>query len=142
MVNILATQNLANVCRPATAIIRKLVTSSPSSAPAPLPGAVIPEDTIYSYGFDVVWHEIQKEPDFLSIVAKRLSSGDYALMQISLSLISSLIFHASAQYLEDLTDELEQLDVRKAVIVSSIGFSHFSLLAGLRPGAFSTAPDG
>lgn len=75
-------QSLINVCRPATAILKKLVEADPGSAsgvhaassskgpPSPPPGSV------YRYGFDVVFEQIRKERRLLETVVSRLGSAD------------------------------------------------------------------
>lgn len=72
--------SLINVCRPATAILKKLVeadpmniASGPSSSrapPAPAP------DSVYQYGFEVVWAQMRKESRLLETVVSRLGSAD------------------------------------------------------------------
>ena len=78
-------QSPINVCRPATAILKKLVEADPSSAsgqnagqaastskgpPSPPPGSV------YRYGFDVVFEQMRKERRLLETVVNRLGSAD------------------------------------------------------------------
>lgn len=98
VVHILATQERINVCRPATAILKKLVLSGPDAVPSEL-GRVIGEGeaatasangaaegvkapkapSAYRFGFEVVYAEIEKEPSFLSTLMQRLSSADTTL---------------------------------------------------------------
>lgn len=75
-------QSLINVCRPATAILKRLVEADPGSAsglhaasssrgpPSPPPGSV------YRYGFDVVFEQMRKERRLLETVVSRLGSAD------------------------------------------------------------------
>jgi len=84
VVQILANpNNLINVCRPATAILKKLVEADPRSTPdlisvsgsrnvppVPQPGSV------YRFGFNVVWEQMKRERGLLDIVANRLGSAD------------------------------------------------------------------
>ena len=79
-----AEQSPINVCRPATAILKKLVEADPGSAigtqhtapstskcpPTPPPGSV------YRYGFDVVYEQMRKEQRLLETVVSRLGSAD------------------------------------------------------------------
>lgn len=79
--------SLINVCRPATAILKKLVEADPSSVPgtqqagssrgppAPQPGSV------YRYGFQVVFEQMRKERGLLETVVNRLGSADMAMAQ-------------------------------------------------------------
>ena len=75
-------QSPINVCRPATAILKKLVEADPSSAsgvhaagsskgpPSP------PTGSVYRYGFDVVYEQMRKEQRLLETVVSRLGSAD------------------------------------------------------------------
>lgn len=144
VVNTLVKQERINVCRPATAILKKLVVSGPDNAPQEQDGKVVADgdasgDTegsatmrlatraaegdpngagsegVYRFGFDVVYREIVREPDFLSTLMQRLSSADTTLCLYSLSLINSLMRHVSDNLFDAFTSELERLGVSKAV---------------------------
>jgi engulfment/cell motility protein 1 len=97
-------QNLINVCRPATAILKKLVEADPRSAPGPImpssstrpptapPGkhafpfkrksatniktADVPSGSVYRYGFDCVYEQMSRQRGLLEIVVGRLGSAD------------------------------------------------------------------
>ena len=75
--------SLINVCRPATAILKKLVEADPASdpgnaampssskaPPTPAPGSV------YRYGFEIVFEQMRKEKRMLETVVGRLGSAD------------------------------------------------------------------
>ena len=78
-------QSLINVCRPATAILKKLVEADPRnitgpatagssrSVPRPPPGSV------FVYGFAVVFDQMRKDSRLLETVVNRLGSADTAL---------------------------------------------------------------
>ena len=75
-------QSLINVCRPATAILKKLVEASPASAPGASaasssrgPPAPSP-DSVYRFGFEVVFEQMRKEKRLLETVVNRLGSAD------------------------------------------------------------------
>ena len=83
VVQILSSENsLINVCRPATAILKRLVEADPMSAPgqhvassskappAPPPGSV------YKFGFEVVFEQMRREKRLLETVVSRLGSAD------------------------------------------------------------------
>lgn len=71
-----------NVCRPATAILKKLVEADPRSQPGPITASssrsppAAPPGSVYRYGFDVVWEHMRKERGLLETVVNRLSSAD------------------------------------------------------------------
>jgi engulfment/cell motility protein 1 len=134
-------QSLINVCRPATAILKKLVEADSLSAPGPqlasssrnIPST--PPGSIYRYGFQVVFEQMRKERGFLETVVNRLGSADTAMAQYrcdlhlvitlltltilhnSMMLINSLLSHASDARWEEFISDLERLNVRKAVVV-------------------------
>ncbi|KAE8207041.1 hypothetical protein CF335_g1434 [Tilletia laevis] len=127
IVNIVVNQERINVCRPATAILKKLVVSGPSDAPENV-GRVLREDEtmpragsaggsndVYRYGFEVVYSNVRKESQFLSTLVQRLSSPDTTLCMNSLSLINSLLRHVTDSYFDVLTSELESYGVSRAV---------------------------
>jgi engulfment/cell motility protein 1 len=149
-------QSLINVCRPATAILKKLVEADPVSAPpVGAPGqasagssrqpAATPE-SVYRYGFAVVFEQMRKEKALLETVVSRLGSADTAMALyryescfcmpynvvfkvpcISMMLINSLLSHASDERWEEFIGELERLNVRKAVVVRSTYLARFAM---------------
>lgn len=83
IVQILASeQSLINVCRPATAILKKLVEANPASAPGPqIPSSSKAPPTpapgsVYRYGFEAVFEQMRKEKRMLETVVSRLGSAD------------------------------------------------------------------
>lgn len=78
-----SSQSLVNVCRPATAILKKLVEADPSTAPGPGThhNATNQSNSVYQYGFAVVFEQIRKEPGMLETVVGRLGSADTAMAQ-------------------------------------------------------------
>ncbi|PCH36212.1 hypothetical protein WOLCODRAFT_140255 [Wolfiporia cocos MD-104 SS10] len=115
-------QSLINVCRPATAILKKLVEASPAGAPTahlasssrgpPMP----PPGSVYRYGFEVVYAQMCKEPRLLETVVERLGSGDTTMALYSMMLINSLLANVTDDRWDEFTTALERLNVRKAVI--------------------------
>ena len=86
VVQILSSPNSPiNVCRPATAILKKLVETDPHIAPgvaiasssrSPPP---VPPGSVYRYGFQVVFEQMRKEKGLLETVVSRLASADTAM---------------------------------------------------------------
>lgn len=77
--------SLINVCRPATAILKKLVEADPRSIPGP-PAAgssrgppPTPPGSVFVYGFAVVFEQMRKDTRLLETVVNRLGSADTAL---------------------------------------------------------------
>lgn len=75
--------SLINVCRPATAILKKLVEADPASTPGPTNATrmtPLPFDgNIYRYGFHAVFEQMRKEHGLLETVVGRLGSQDTAM---------------------------------------------------------------
>lgn len=124
-----------NVCRPATAILKKLVEADPSNATSPSTSS---SGEALRYGFSVVFEQMRKERGFLETVVGRLGSADTAMAQYrcvfiksdsgpdetnnrnSMNLINAMLSHViDDPRWEEFINELERLNVRKAVIVSS-----------------------
>ncbi|KIJ65621.1 hypothetical protein HYDPIDRAFT_175010 [Hydnomerulius pinastri MD-312] len=114
--------SLINVCRPATAILKKLVEADPMSAPGPLIASssrsppVAPPGSVYRYGFPSVFEQMRREKGSLETVVSRLGSADTAMALHSMMLINSLLSHANDARWEEFIAELERLNVRKAAI--------------------------
>jgi engulfment/cell motility protein 1 len=77
--------SLVNVCRPATAILKRFVEADPASAPGPLvagssrgPPPAAP-GSVYRYGFDVVFEQMGHEAGVLETVVSRIGVSDTAL---------------------------------------------------------------
>lgn len=75
-----------NVCRPATAVLKKLVEADPRSAPGPMTASssrsqpAPPAGSVWRYGFDVVWREVSKAGGLLEVVVQRLSSAESGMV--------------------------------------------------------------
>jgi engulfment/cell motility protein 1 len=121
-----APRSLVNVCRPATAILKRLVEMDAASAPGPLVASSSrgppppPPGSVYRYGFDVVFEQMRRAPALLDTVVARLGSGETALVLYSMMLINSLLAHATEAWWDEFVGELDRLNVRKAVVVSMI----------------------
>jgi engulfment and cell motility protein 1 len=79
-------QTPLNVCRPATAILKKLVEADPASAPGPQASSsrnipAPPPGSVYQYGFPVVFEQMRKERTLLETVVNRLGSADTVMVQ-------------------------------------------------------------
>lgn len=123
VVQILSSPNsLINVCRPATAILKKLVEADPMTAPGPHVASSSrappsqPPGSVYKFGFEVVYEQMRKEQRLLETVVSRLGSADTTMALYSMMLINSLLAHATDARWEDFVGEMERLNVRKAVI--------------------------
>ncbi|KAG8891352.1 hypothetical protein FRC01_014749 [Tulasnella sp. 417] len=105
-------------------------TSAGGKNPASLkPGMKPPSEGVWNYGFDLVFdlmkaqdggepwgNQGEKPIKVLETVVKRLSSGDSMMAMDSMLLINSLLKNATDTQWEELADQLELLNIRKAVI--------------------------
>lgn len=103
-------QTLVTVCRPATAILIKLVSADK------LPGS----GPVTCYGYNFVHRAAKEEKEFLPTLVQRLQSPDYLLCLNSLELITTMLKHVTDEHRGDLTESLQNLNVRKFVIVSFV----------------------
>ncbi len=77
-----STSSLINVCRPATAILKKLVEADPGTMSGPVTASTsrspptAPPGSVYRYGSDVVFDQMRMEKDLLETVVARLGSAD------------------------------------------------------------------
>jgi engulfment and cell motility protein 1 len=82
-----SSQSPINVCRPATAILKKLVEADPAAALGSGPGtstrapSIPPPDSVYRYGFEAVHNQMRKEKALLETVVNRLGSAETAMVQ-------------------------------------------------------------
>lgn len=106
LVSIIATQPLVNVCRPATAIVIKLVLSDRS----------IPSSSIQNYGYDVVIQAISALPSFLPTLVQRLSATDFFLQINSMQLVNCLFRAAMLKLRWNFMKRLDELEIRKVII--------------------------
>ncbi|KAG8785802.1 hypothetical protein FRC20_000452 [Serendipita sp. 405] len=127
IVQILANpNNLVNVCRPATLILRKLVDADgsqavgsgvpSSSAGFSAPPTATAPGTVYRFGFDVVYEQMKRERGLLEVVVGRLGGGESMMVLYSMTLLNSLLSHATPAHWIELTSTLERLNTSRAVI--------------------------
>ncbi|KAG2176830.1 hypothetical protein INT44_007494 [Umbelopsis vinacea] len=99
-------QTLVTVCRPATAILIKLVSADKSLGSGP----------VTCYGYNFVHRSCKEETEFIPTLVQRLQSPDYLLCLNSLELITTMLKHVTDEHRGDLTEDLQNLNVRKFAI--------------------------
>ncbi|CAE6413156.1 unnamed protein product [Rhizoctonia solani] len=120
--------NPINVIRPATSILKRLVEADPRfgldagampSSSATTPATELspspPPGSVYRYGFEVVWEQLQHSPNTLSVVVSRLGMAESGMALGGMMLINSLLSNASDAHASELIDELERLNIRNVV---------------------------
>ncbi|KPV74203.1 uncharacterized protein RHOBADRAFT_54055 [Rhodotorula graminis WP1] len=113
VVDIIATERLINITRPATAILRRLA-SQPILAPSS-PSTSAAATAASRSGFVVVFEAILVQPDFLRIVVERLAGGDVEVTNLSLALLDTLLRGSTELGDLRLADELDTLDAWRAI---------------------------
>ncbi|GAA5841843.1 hypothetical protein JCM9279_003127 [Rhodotorula babjevae] len=113
VVDIIATERLINISRPATAILRRLA-SQPITAPTS-PSTSAAAAASSRSGFTVVFEAILAQPDFLRIVVERLAGGDLEVTNLSLALLDTLLRGSTDLGDLRLADELDNLDAWRAI---------------------------
>jgi engulfment/cell motility protein 1 len=112
VVQILSSPNsLINVCRPATAILKKLVEADPMNAPGPLIASssrappVAPPGSVYRYGFQIVFQQMRREKGSLETVVNRLGSADTAMILHRYAQCTDCSDKASTDFLQHDADQ-------------------------------------
>ncbi|KAG8735510.1 hypothetical protein FRC10_010425 [Ceratobasidium sp. 414] len=122
-------QNPINAIRPATSILKRLVEADPrfgpetaalpSSSSATAPSVDLlpppPPGSVYRYGFDPVWAQLQRLPNMLSVVVSRLNMAESGMALGGMMLVNTLLSNASDAHASELIDELERLNIRNVV---------------------------
>ncbi|GAA5840995.1 hypothetical protein JCM11251_006778 [Rhodosporidiobolus azoricus] len=124
IVEIIATEPLINISRPATSILRRIA-SQPSQPPFDLSSPSITNspshpnanaDTEIASGFSSVFTCILSQPDFLpTLVNERLASGDVPVVNSSLGLLDTLLRGSVEEGDLRLSEELDALDAWKTI---------------------------
>jgi engulfment/cell motility protein 1 len=108
IISIDVSQTLVTVCRPATAILIKLVNADKQSG-----------SPISCYGYNFLHSSAKDEAEFLPTLVQRLQSPDYLLCLNSLDLITTMIKHVTDEHLDDLSEQLQKLNAKRYVLVST-----------------------
>ncbi|KAM3586985.1 hypothetical protein VKS41_002032 [Umbelopsis sp. WA50703] len=105
IISIDVSQTLVTVCRPATAILIKLVNADKQSG-----------SPISCYGYNFLHSSAKDEAEFLPTLVQRLQSPDYLLCLNSLDLITTMIKHVTDEHLDDLSEQLQKLNAKRYVL--------------------------
>lgn len=132
VVRTLVSQERINVCRPATAILKRLVLNGSREGSSGVgdgdgggdAGGADTTDAdagsaaasvVGRPAFAPVYERISREPAFLTTLVHRLSSPDATLCLYSLSLLNSLMRHVTEPLFDEFTTELDKLGTSRAV---------------------------
>ncbi|KZV74521.1 hypothetical protein PENSPDRAFT_674197 [Peniophora sp. CONT] len=114
--------SLVNVCRPATAILKRLVEADPSAQPGPLLASSSrgppppPPGSVYRFGFDAVYEHLYRAPNALDTIVSRIGTADTQLALHSIMLVTALLTHATDAHWDALTARLDALGTARAVV--------------------------
>ncbi|GAA6049053.1 hypothetical protein JCM3770_003864 [Rhodotorula araucariae] len=113
IVEIIATEPLINVSRPAIAILQRLA-SQPVISPIASVASITSSSSSHA-GFATALDVALAQSDFLRIVVEHLSDGDVAVTNLSLGLLNTLLTGSIEMGDLRLSDVLESLDAWKLV---------------------------
>ncbi|KAI9016397.1 ELMO/CED-12 family-domain-containing protein [Phycomyces nitens] len=99
-------ETLVTICRPATAILIKIVAADQATYPV----------SSGSYGYPTLYKALEREPHLLAVLVRRLQSPDYALSLNSLTLLTVMLKYVKDEDQSELLDALEQLNIGKHIV--------------------------
>lgn len=105
--NVVVTEQLATIARPAIAILLKLVCANEESK------------TITCYGYRTIHKAIEKEPTLITTLVDRLLSQEYLLLITSFSLLISMLKYVTDEYRGILTSAYDNSNLKKNVLVKN-----------------------
>lgn len=106
--NIVVTQPLSTIARPATAILEKLVCANELQE----------EKTgVSCFGYPTIHRAMIGEPDLIKILVDRLLSPEYLLSTSSLSLLIAMLRHATDEHRSELTGVFDKSALKKNILV-------------------------
>ncbi|KAF7729890.1 hypothetical protein EC973_003624 [Apophysomyces ossiformis] len=103
--HIVVNEALVTICRPATALLIKIVCADRTSYSA-----------IDCYGYPTIHKAIEREKNLLPTLVQRLQSPDYGLCLNSLALLTAMLKHVTEDHQSELSDAIEQLNTRKSIL--------------------------
>ncbi|KAG0172834.1 hypothetical protein DFQ28_009796 [Apophysomyces sp. BC1034] len=103
--HIVVNEALVTICRPATAVLIKIVCADRTSY-----------SSIDCYGYPTIHKAIERETKLLSTLVQRLQSPDYGLCLNSLALLTAMLKHVTEDHQSELSDAIEQLNARKSIL--------------------------
>lgn len=106
---VVVTEQLATIARPATAILLKLVCANEKNTTDQI--------TITCYGYPTIHQIIQKEPSFITTLVNRLLSPEYLLSITSLSLLIAMLKYVTPDYQSELSNMYDQTNLKKNILV-------------------------
>lgn len=109
--HIVVSETLVTICRPATAILIKIVCAERASPP------YAPNNDHVVVGYPAIHEVLQQEPELLPTLVQRLQSPDYSLCLNSLTLLASMLKHVTDEHRSELLEALDKNSAYKNVLV-------------------------
>ncbi|KAI9275674.1 ELMO/CED-12 family-domain-containing protein [Phascolomyces articulosus] len=113
--HILVTETLVTICRPATAILIKVVCAADERSPAQAASFNNTNDENV-IGYTALHKVLQEEPQLFPTLIQRLQSPDYALCLNSLTLLTSMLKHVTDDFRSELLENIDNSNTRKNVL--------------------------
>lgn len=107
---VVVTEQLATIARPATAILLKLVCANEKNTTDQI--------AITCYGYPTIHQIIQKEPQFISTLVNRLLSPEYLLSITSISLLIAMLKYVTPEYQSELSNMYDHTNLKKNILAS------------------------
>lgn len=112
--HIVASETLVTICRPATAILIKVVCAGRMMPFTP--STTTQNEAVM--GYPAIHRVLQQEPELLSLLIQRLQSPDYVLCLNSLTLLTSMLKYVTDDHRSELLEGIDNSNARKSVLVS------------------------
>ncbi|KAL0073937.1 ELMO/CED-12 family-domain-containing protein [Phycomyces blakesleeanus] len=118
-------ETLVTICRPATAILIKIVAADQATqqttTTTTLSGETVAAkessvSSLGSCGYPTLYKALEREPNLLAVLVRRLQSPDYALSLNSLTLLTVMLKYVKDEDQSELLDALEQLNIGKHIV--------------------------
>ncbi|KAI8381039.1 ELMO/CED-12 family-domain-containing protein [Radiomyces spectabilis] len=103
--HIVVSETLVTICRPATAILIKILCGEESLFPS-----------VTCLGYPTLRKAMDREPELLATLVQRLQSPDYTLCLNSLSLLTAMLKHVTEEYQSELPNEIYELNAYKHIL--------------------------
>ena len=103
--NVVVTEPLATISRPAIAILLKLVCANEENA------------NVNCYGYRTIHKAIEREPLLITSLVDRLLSQEYLLLITSFSLLIAMLRFVTDEYRSILTSAYDKSNLKKNVLV-------------------------
>jgi engulfment/cell motility protein 1 len=108
--NVVVSEQLATIARPAIAILLKLVCANDQNTSQDI--------KISCYGYPTLHRAMEREPTLITTLVDRLLSQEYLLSTTSMSLLTAMLKYVTDEYRSILAGAYDNSNLKKNVLVS------------------------